>query len=629
MNQARLIETPAIPVPDYVPGAFARELAGETIELDKIPAVIKKRLRSAEKISVSEWAAKYRIVTDGPHVGPWRQELAPHTKKIMDTFGAAWVREVWMCAVEQSGKTATMLNCMGWCVDCDPGNIFYLMPTESTSNKIVGEKIKPLLQQSPALAKYLTGRDDDLGLSKIKLGHGVTIMPSHANSAASMATFAAKHCFGDEVDKYPPQAGKETDPITLIKKRNRTYRGRYKRFFASTPASRFIYQGVKNCRQVWEYVLRCPHCEQLIKPEGEHLEIDDELTAESLQPEQVSVACHECGALLDDLDRERAIRAGAWRCSKGAEVIRPTTVGFLHRAWDCLDISLHEIGVAWLKQKHGTQVERIAWANGYEAVDYEDIQQDRKEDQILRLVDEAMPREVVPRDICALALIADTQQIGFFYQVWAYGYGRDLETWRIDHGYVEDFGHLVDLAGRPWLDADGNEYRISAGLIDSGGGTNPHQPKHSRTAEVYEFCRRNPLFKPLKGRRDQVQPWGVTRLDYYPSRQGKKIPIPGGLTLYTINVTIYKGELARKLMIEPGGPGCFHLHAGTGEDYARQMCAEYQDDRGYWLCPKNKANHHWDVGVYGMALADIMGIRNRPRPGEQPQGRRVLSKGVK
>ncbi|KJS02224.1 MAG: hypothetical protein VR65_06150 [Desulfobulbaceae bacterium BRH_c16a] len=586
-------------------------------------------MRQPEKIRVSEHAERYRVVTDGAHVGRWRHEYAPHTVKIMDTFGKPYVREVWFCGVEQSGKTNTMINCMAWCIDCDPGNIFYLMPTEDTADKITGGKIKPVLTQSPRLARYLTGRQDDVTLSRINLNHGVTIFPAHANSASSMASWAAKHCFGDEVDKYPAMAGKEADPITLIKKRNRIYRGRYKRFFASTPAQMFIYKGTMSCPQVWEWRAQCGHCDELIEMDGDHLILDDDATAESVEAAgTVSYACNSCGAVWSEEDRLQAIRRGRWVCIKGEDIVRPTRVGFHHRAWECLDVPLVEIAIAWLKGKSGTMADKVAWANGYEATDYEHIQQERQEDSILRLVDKSLPKGVVPRDTSCLLLKVDTQRIGFFYQVWAFGYGRDLPVAMIDHGKVESFSNLIDLAAKIYTDADGKKYRSMAGFIDSGGGTNPNNPKHSRTTEVYGFCRRNPFFKPLKGRRTMEQPWDVKRLDYYPGAKGQKIAIPGGLMLYKINVTIYKNELAGKLQYESDNPGAIRFHADTGADFARQLCAEYQDDHGWWICPRNKANHHWDICVYGLAAADIVGIRNLRKPGEQTQARRIISKGV-
>jgi phage terminase large subunit GpA-like protein len=124
------------------------------------------------------------------------------------------------------------------------------------------------------------------------------------------------------------------------------------------------------------------------------------------------------------------------------------------------------------------------------------------------------------------------------------------------------------------------------------------------------------------------QTWNPTRLDFFPGPKGKKIPIPGGLILYIINVTIYKNELSGKLNIEPTDPGAIHLYADVGRDYAKQMCAEYQDEHGWWICPNGKPNHHWDIGVYGLALADILQLRIRRKQSEAGPARRVLSRGV-
>ena len=617
-----IIEQPYTPLPAYIPEHVRTRLSGLKCVVKRLPQVIKRRMQMPEKIRVSEHAAKYRHVSDGPHQGRWRHEHAPHTVKIMDTYGMPWVREVWFCGVEQSGKTNTMLNCLHWAADCDPGDIFYMMPTEATMAKVTGKKLKPLVQLSPRLSKYLTGKQDDITLSGIKLSHGVTIFPAWANSPASMATFTAKHCFGDEIDKGAELAGREADRVTLIRKRGRLYKGRYKRFFGSTPAQLFIYKGMRDSAQVWEYRVSCPHCDKLIKMEAEYLDLE-KLDIEQIEAgATVYYICQECGCKLDDESRERAIRAGRWLCVKGSDVIRPARVGFYHRSFECLDVPLDEIAIAYLKTVNGTVANKIAWANGYEAKDYKYEQVDREEDFILRLVDDTQPRKIVPRDTASMMIIADTQRVGFHYKILAFGFGEELGTTMIDHGYVLSFADLQAQATKAYMDADGKEYRCLSGWIDSGGGTDPSRPKHSRTVEVYSFCRKIPFWRPVKGRRTMEQSWNVKRLDFWPTSVGKKVPIPGGLNLYTLNVTINKDELARKLQIERGDPGGIVLHAETDSGYAKQLCAEYQDERGYWICPKGKDNHQWDCWVYGLAAAEIMGVRNLVKPSESQENRK-------
>lgn len=618
-------------IPDFVPLEIRPLLAGKRFTIERVPRQVWRRMRSPEKIKVSEHAALYRVVTEEPHSGPWRHELAPHTVKIMDTYSLPYVREIWFCGVDQSGKTNTMLNCLHWSADVDPGNIFYLMPTEATGNKVTSEKLIPMVKHSKRLKQYLSGKENDITLDHIKLSHGVTIRPAHANSASSMATFTAKHCFGDEVDKYPERTGREASPIYQIKKRNRLYKGRYKRFFASTPAQLFIYKGMMACVQVWEMRHRCPHCGQLFRPTGDCLNIPSGLTADDITAEiEISYNCTECGSMISELERLRLLSTPDWVCIKGADIVRPSRVGFHHRSWDCLDVPLHEIAAVWLAAKNGGVNEKIAWANGYEAEDYQYEQQDRKEDFILRLRDEEHPRGVVPRHTSYLMVIADTQQIGFHYKVVAFGYGQDLPATKIEHGFVETFSQLNDIAARSWNDADGKGYRAGSGWIDSGGGTNPSNPKHSRTVEVYRFCRQFPFWRPLKGKRTMESGWSVKLMDFYPSSQGKMERIPGGLKRYTINVTLYKDELSGKLQKEPGDPGAICLDAATTSEYAKQLCAEYREDNGFWVCPKGKDNHQWDNWVYALGAADIVGVRNFPQ--EQPQQPQtsytVYSKGV-
>lgn len=595
--------------------------------MDRLPQQVRRRLRQPLKMRVSEHAAQYRQVTKG-HVGPWRHYYAPHVVKVMDTYGLPHVREVWVCGPEQWGKTQVLLNCLHWAADCDPGDIFYLMPTEDTSSKVTDGLIKPMIAASPRLSRYLTGKQDDMTLARIKLSHGVTIWPAHANSPASMATWPAKHCLCDEVDKFPERAGKEADPVTLIRKRSRIYKGRYKRIFTSTPAGKYVWRETMRCPQVWQYQVRCPHCNEMILMDSDHLNLPDDATPESVEAAgSVEYVCNHCDVVWDDADRTIAIRAGGWVAIRGGELLRPSRVGFHSRAWECLDVPLLEIAIAWLKAKKGTIADKVAWANGYEAIDYVHEQSDRDEDHILRLVDEHMPRGIVPPGASCLVVLADTQKRGFYYEVVAFGYGQELTSWRVEHGYVETFANLTDIASKTWTDAEGRPYRAISGFIDSGGGTGT-TPKHSRTVEVYQFCRANKFWKPIKGRRSMDQSWNVTRLDYFPSATGAKVPIPGGLLLYKINVTVYKNELARKLHIERDDPGAYRLHAGVGRDYARQMCAEYQDDHGWWICPRGKDNHHWDIGVYCMAAADILGVRNFRPKAAQPAGRRIISKGV-
>ena len=252
-------------IPSFIPKKIAKSLEGRSFSRE-LPPAIKAALRTPKKIKVSEHAEKYRIVTEEPHPGPWRRIYAPHSVQIMDTFCLPHIKEIWFCGPEQgAAKTSTMLCCLHWAAHISPGNIFYLVPDKESARKVIGKKIRPMIEASRCLAKVITEKKDDLSLRELKLGNGVTIIPAWANSPSSMAMFAAKVAFGDEIDKGTELSGRETDRVRLIRKRLRLYGKRGKGFFSSTPAGLFIYKGVYDCPQVFEYRVTCPDCGKLEK----------------------------------------------------------------------------------------------------------------------------------------------------------------------------------------------------------------------------------------------------------------------------------------------------------------------------------------------------------------------------
>ena len=106
------------------------------------------------------------------------------------------------------------------------------------------------------------------------------------------------------------------------------------------------------------------------------------------------------------------------------------------------------------------------------------------------------------------------------------------------------------------------------------------------------------------------RPFDFTQLDTYP---GRKKTIPGGLQLLRANVNLFKDKLSGKLDISPADPGAWHMHSEVSLDWARQMCAEYVNEKGLWECVAGKANHAWDVSVYNLVAAEVIGIKNWKR----------------
>ena len=241
---------------------------------------------------------------------------------------------------------------------------------------------------------------------------------------------------------------------------------------------------------------------------------------------------------------------------------------------------------------------------------------DRKEDQIMALRDDR-PRGLVPSDTDILLAGVDTQQRGFYYEIRAFKYGFQVENALVREGFAENFDELAKtLWEDEYLDINEKKYQVAAGFIDSGGTTGDFGV--SRTHEVYEFCFRNRHHKiyPIKGfsadpHNPRTEKLVRKEQEYYP---GSKKKIPGFLIRYNIHVNYFKGWLSDKLSKTKNDPGAWIAHSEISDSYARQMCIEYSDPRGFWFCPKGKANHYWDCSVYLLALVEMMQLKRMRKP---------------
>lgn len=584
----------------------------------------RKTLHKPKPIKISEWSEKHRVLTLSSLPGPWSNAVTPYLAGIMDAAAFSSVETIIVCKCPQSGVSEAAHNFIGHAIDTAPGPVLYVYPDETTTRENSRDRVRPMIESSPRLNSYLTGIQDDKTVMRINLRH-MPIYFAWATSPSRLANKPIRYLIEDELDKYPDTAGKkEASPMALAEKRTITYRGRRKIWKISTPTIETgpIWQALQNEAEIiFDYQVSCPACgavqvmtsKQIVWPE-------DEKDPETVKSKGLGrYRCPHCEEDWDNAIRDQAVANGSWvnreyglGLDHELQARRPRSIGFHLPAWLPHFVSLSEVAAARMKAKKD-KIDARDYCNNYKAEPWVDFQSERQENRILLLRDDR-PSGLVPRDAAVITLQVDTQKRGFYYEVRAWGYGLELESWQIRNGYIETFDALAKIGETDrYLDADGNEHVVELAVIDSGGGESENSDA-SRTVEVYDFCRLHPLFKPVKGQQRQSRPWKVGIIDTYP---GTNKPIPGGLRLYHLNVTLYKDLLASKLEIAPTDPGAWHLTSDCTEDYARQMCAEYRDERGLWQCPRGKANHFWDVGGYGLAAVDILGVKFWPQPGNE------------
>jgi phage terminase large subunit GpA-like protein len=591
----------------------------------------RRLFRQRKRIPPCKWAQKNRMITYGPLKGSmYDPSFMPHMSGIIDTFVLPYVRELGNCKAPQTGSSVGAETCLAYLGDMDPGDAMVVYPDRETAGKRAKDYLKPMFEGSPRLRSLLTGLADDMASFRMKLQTMLVYM-GWAHSIMSASNVSVKYLFLDECDKYPEQASKrEASTIDLFKDRTLAFPFGAKIWWNSTPALGINPMTVflEAADAVFDFFPRCPDCGKHVFMRFEHIRWGEERDPETVENNSLArYVCQACGSEWDDRRRDLALQGGEWFArqrdwkkerdagrdynhdsrprEKYLEAERPGKVCFHSPSWISPRVSLSRIATAFLKGLRNKLAMRY-FVNQHRAEGWIDYEQQRAEDQILRLRDDR-PRRLVPAGNLVAGVVAgvDTQDNGFWYVILAIGWGLEQEVWQLDEGFVRTWPALAQVLWKEELqDSNGQIYPVELTVQDAMG---------HRTSEVYDQVRAHPgrliPYKGASGRRPN--PITFTKIDRYP---GTNKPIPGGVLLHTCDSHHYKDDLAARLAVNPDDPGAWHMHSEYTEDVARQMCVEFVDERGLWEQPPNRAQHAWDASFLALIAADILRLKFRKKP---------------
>lgn len=602
--------------------------------------------RRREKLTVSQWAERHRVITNGPITGKWRNDVTPYLTEPMDTWNLPWVREIILCFAPQTGKTQVGFNCLCYAIDQDPGPAMYIMPDEKTAKRISRRRILPMFKGSPRVSSLLSPENADTTISAVRFLNGMDLMMAWATSAAELASESVRYVIFDEEDKFPGFAGQEADPIGLGRVRTNTYPYTKKILHLSTPTTDagHISKAMENeADEVREYEACCPIC-------GEYqvMRFDSISWPENVrEPREISrrklanYQCTACGMLWDDHLRDQAVRHGRWSSPAPCTDGRPAVIGFHLPSWYSPFVSLSNVAADFLRGQ-GDPAKLMFFVTQHKAEAWKETIVPKQESSVLSLCTD-VPAGVIPSWAVALTAGIDVQKAGFWFVVRAWA--EDLSSQLVQYGYLTTFADVKALIfnTRYPVQASQETMGIWRAGIDTGGGES-ESADWSRTEEIYQWLRSVPPGRVYgtKGashtRSMALKRIKISRIDTLPKSSKS---IPGGLELRLLDTAQYK-ELIHWRMERPENESQrFLLHVDTGMDYARQLLAEEKarnlKGKIYWK-PVHKNNHLLDCEVIAASCADsewlpslkmlAAHLKKSPILRTVPTGPRVISRGV-
>lgn len=574
-------------------------------------------LQIPREITVDQWADRNRRLDPltSAEPGPWSTSRTPYLREIMNAFADPAIEDITIMASTQVGKTECILNMLGYAMDEDPGPALFVTARIEDIKTIALDRIKPMVDLSPTLRAHKTIYSDDVSKAGIKLDNMILYMAG-SNSPAGLSSRPIRYLFMDELDKYPKFSGKEADPVSLATERTRTFWNR-KIVKASTPTTK---DGLI-CREFGKsdkrrYYVPCPHCGAYQALMFVRVKWGDERDPEKVKDKRLAFyECEYCQKKIDDVDKAKMLLAGVWvpdGCEIGplgaitGPIPKSTRRGYwincLYSPW----LTWSDIASKFLESKDDIP-KLMNFVNSWLAETWEEKTEETKEDRLRSMVVQT-PEGLVRESAFVLTAGIDVQKRHFVFVIRAWGYNE--ESWLVRAGYAESWQQLEsELFKTQFPKQKGNPIQIRLANFDTG----------YRTDEVYDFVRRwRDRARAIKGV-DELPgaPYTVTKIDRNPKTGAT---IPGGVTLYRLDTSVYKDKLSRLISSDPN---IWHLFDSPMDDYFKHMTAEHKiiiRDRKsgktwqeWRLKSEALKNDFWDAEVYAAAAADMLYVSSMRR----------------
>jgi len=579
-------------------------------------AAFQEGFKPKEKLTVSQWADKYRILPSktASEPGQWRTDRTPYLREPMDLLShMSSCKKVVFMKGAQIGCTESLNNWIGYIIHYDPGTTMIVWPSLPDVKKNSKLRIDPLIEGCPALKeKISTGKGKDkTNTTLFKDFEGGALILSGANSASGLRSVPAKNLGLDEIDGYPDDVEGEGDPIALCMARSRTFSKR-KAYLISTPTYKGnskIEKEFQNSDQRYFYI-PCPHCEKKQILNFKNLEYNTRETNEGPIVTDCSYFCEHCGEEIQEHNKTKMLLAGEWVAHAESD-----TAGF--------HLSALYSPLGWYSWKEICQDWIIALTDHSKMVTFvntvlgETFEEkgERPQNQKLYLNRELYEIGIVPKGPIFLTCAVDVQADRLEAEV--IGWGRKKQRWSIEHRVIP--GVPTDSATWDELDkfitqlfphVDGFDMAIKMTAIDSGFSTQ----------EVYNFVRQ---YSPrrviaIKGK-DNLEKMIARPSKVDVKENGKDIR--RGVQLWRVGTNITKGELYSLLKKDPPKdlledyPDGYCHFPQYDEEYFKQLTAEKKiitkNKKGFniieWVKTRDR-NEILDLHVYNRAAAAIIGL---------------------
>ncbi len=585
-----------------------------TNKLNVCIAKILNGMKPPENLTVSQWADKNRRLTSesSAEIGKWRTSRTPYMYDILDSFTDPLIEHIVLVAASQVGKSETINNMIGYCIDQDPGPILLVQPTIDDVKRYSEMRIAPMIRETRCLKRKVADPKsrDTANTKRQKSFPGGVLVMTGSNVAHDLSSMPIRYVFGDERDRWAKSAGSEGDPWELAVARTRTFYNK-KMVEVSTPTVKGASAIEKSYKlgTMEHWKTACPHCGEYVEIKFDNIRFEYETVVNGDEKifniSEIFYVCPVCGGISDE--HTMKTQPAKWVASvPEAKELHKTRSFWLTAwvspwaTWESIILQFLQAGTdsAKLQVVYNTQFGEL-WENRGDMASEDDVMARRE-------VYEAE----LPDGVLVLTCGVDTQDDRLEYEV--VGHRRFGETWGIKKGVIlgrpdsnEVWERLDEIITHKYKFKSGVSMQISLTFIDEGG---------HYTQEVRQRCleRQSQNVFAVKG---------ANRADipYTSPPKKQKIVVNGRIIgqvwVYELGVNAGKQKIIDNLrVLSPGVNYChFPLRDDYGKQFFKQLMSEHlvynpklKNPWSWEKIPGHERNEAFDIRNYNLAACEAL-----------------------
>lgn len=583
-------------------------------KLNACLAKILSGMKPPEDLTVSQWADKNRRLTSesSAEVGKWRTSRTPYMFDILDSFTDPLIEHIVVVAASQVGKSETINNMVGYCIDQDPGPILLIQPTIDDVKRYSEMRIAPMIRETRCLKRKVADPKsrDAANTKRQKSFPGGVLVMTGSNVAHDLSSMPIRYVFGDERDRWATSAGSEGDPWELAVARTRTFYNK-KMVEVSTPTVKgaSAIENSYNLGTMERWKTQCPHCGEYVELTFDNIRFEYDAAENGdkkiFHISEIFYVCPECGGISDEHTMKS--QPAKWVATVPEARKHHKTRSFWLTSWVSPWATWESIILQFLQAGTDSAKLQVVYNTQFGEL-WEERGDMASEDDVMarREVYEAE----VPDGVLLLTCGVDTQDDRLEYEV--VGHRRYGETWGIKKGVIlgrpdteEVWERLDEVLSHKYKFKSGVSLQISLTFIDEGGHF---------TQEVRQHClarQYNHVFA-IKGANRPDIPYTAPPKKQKIVVNGKVI---GQVWVYEIGVNAGKQKIVDNLRVQ--SPGANYCHFPLRDDYGKQFFKQLMSEHLAYVpklkhpwqwqkIPGHERNEAFDIRNYNLAACEIL-----------------------